>query len=195
MHLEQDHRAPAARIKLLCSISNMMVSVIVLCVTTQIWWNWRSLLGPISFESLCTDHTSLLMRHHLCLVSVTRIIKMLLYVSGIYVIEQDLTINLAHTHTHTHTRTHAHTHFKVREQFTHWTPHVRACTYTGKLQEQCGKISGNCGKLQENCGKIAGNCGKIADKLRCCTQTSRSLKEQHHCTGDTPGTQTHKHTV
>ena len=39
--------------------------------------------------------------------------------------------------------------------------------------------------------KLAGNYGEIAQKLRCRHQTSRSLKEQHLCTGDTQGTNTH----
>ena len=35
--------------------------------------------------------------------------------------------------------------------------------------------------------EIAGNCGKLRGKLQCRNQTSRSLKEQHLCTGDTQG--------
>ena len=38
---------------------------------------------------------------------------------------------------------------------------------------------------------IAENCGKFAGKLRCRDQTSRSLKDQHFCTGGTKGTNKH----
>ena len=40
------------------------------------------------------------------------------------------------------------------------------------------------GGVKSNCEKLR----KIAGKLRCRNQTSRSLKEQHLCTGDTQGT-------
>ena len=48
---------------------------------------------------------------------------------------------------------------------------------------------GDCGQgaSKSNCDKVR----KIAGKLRCRNQTSRSLKGQHLCTGDTQGTHTH----
>ena len=39
--------------------------------------------------------------------------------------------------------------------------------------------------------KLRKVCGKIAGKLRCPNQTSRSLKKQHFCTGETQGTNKH----
>ena len=48
---------------------------------------------------------------------------------------------------------------------------------------------GDCGQGASN--PIAKISGKIAGKLRCCNQTSRSLTEQHVCTGDTQGTKKH----
>ena len=41
---------------------------------------------------------------------------------------------------------------------------------------------GGCGQGRSN--PIAKNCGKISGKLQCRNQTSRSLKEQHFCTGN-----------
>ena len=43
-------------------------------------------------------------------------------------------------------------------------------------------------QIAKHCGKIAVELQKIAGKRRCRNQTSRSLKEQHFCTGDTQGT-------
>ena len=48
---------------------------------------------------------------------------------------------------------------------------------------------GDCGQGASN--PIAKNCGQIAGKLRYRNQTSRSLKEQLICAGDTQGTCTH----
>ena len=54
----------------------------------------------------------------------------------------------------------------------------------GCRQGVSNPIAKNCRILRE----IAGNGGKTAEKLRCRNQTSRSLEEQHLCTGDTQGT-------
>ena len=45
--------------------------------------------------------------------------------------------------------------------------------------------------VKTNREEMREKCGKIAVKLRCFHQTSRSLKKQHFCTGDTQGTNRH----
>ena len=71
-----------------------------------------------------------------------------------------------------------------------WTPPPppQRILSPGTAGLRSGSVKANCAKIA---GKLQENCGKAAETLRCRTQTPRSLKEQHVCTGDTQGTNTH----
>ena len=70
------------------------------------------------------------------------------------------------------------------------SPQLPAHSCTPTLEEGLGGDRGG-GKRSGSVKFKMKNCAKIEERLRCRDQTSRSLKEQHFCTGDTQGTNTH----
>ena len=72
------------------------------------------------------------------------------------------------------------------------------CRQVCTLGLQAGMHAGTAGRYARRGGggglrseSVKSNCEKLPEKLRCRSQTSRSLKEQHLFAGDTQRTHTH----